>query len=137
MSTTFSSFEIARTGAGFSRYWIDTISHNLANVNTINGPDEEPFKARYVVARALGPGFSEVGSGVAVHDIVEDPSDPAYRFDPLHPLANEEGVVTLPQVDIAGQMVDLMLANRTYQLNLQTIQTAKEAYQSALRLGSR
>jgi len=55
--------------------------------------------------------------------------------DPNHPHADEDGNVTLPVVDLTAQMHDLIVANRTYQANARTIQTAHEAYQSALRIG--
>lgn len=138
MSSTFSMMDIGRTGVGFSRYWMDTISHNLANVNTVNPAGEEPFRARMVAARALGgEPFAPTGSGVAVGAVLEDETEAARHHDPANPLADEDGFVTMPVVDMAGQMTDLILANRSYQLNLKTIETGREAYQAALRLGQR
>lgn len=134
--TTFSGIDIARTGVGFSKYWLETISHNLANVNTVRGGDEEPFRARLVVAQTqTGGPFAPTGSGVGVGAIVEDGDEAARVQDPTNALADEEGYVTQPVVDMAGQMSDLILAQRTYQANLRAIETSKEAYQSALRIG--
>jgi flagellar basal-body rod protein FlgC len=134
----FSIMDIARTGVGFTRYWMDAIAHNLANVNTITPPGEEPFRARLVAARALGASpFAPNGSGVAVGAVVADGAEPARTYDPDHPLADADGVVTQPVVDMAGQMTDLIIANRSYQMNLKTIETGREAYQAALRLGQR
>lgn len=133
----FSAIDVGRTGVGFSRYWMDTIAHNLANTNTIRGPGEEPFRSRLVVAQSLGDEITPAGSGVAVRAVMENGDDPARVHDPAHPLADEEGYVTMPLVDLAGQMSDLMLANRTYQANLKTIETGREAYQAALRIGQR
>jgi flagellar basal-body rod protein FlgC len=127
---TFSMMDIGRSGVGFSSYWMHTIAHNLANVNTVNGPGEQPFRARLVAARA-------VDGGVMVSGVREDAGDPARVLDPGNPLADEEGIVTMPVVDLAAQMTDLILANRSYQLNLKTVETGKEAYQAALRIGQR
>jgi len=134
----FSTLDIGRTGVGFARYWMDTIAHNMANVNTVRAPGEEPFRQRLVVAReAASTVHAPTGSGVEVGDLVADARDPARVYDPNSPMADAQGDVTQPVVDLAGQMSDLMLANRTYQLNLKSIETAKEAYQSALRIGQR
>lgn len=136
--TAFSGIDIARTGVGFSKYWLDTIAHNMANVNTVRPADQEPFRARLVVAQAQdAPHFAPTGSGVGVADVVEDGAEAPRVSDPDHPLADEQGYVTQPVVDMAGQMTDLILAQRTYQANLRAIESSKEAYQSALRIGQR
>lgn len=135
--SAFSSMDIARTGLGFSRYWMDVLAHNMANVNTVHPAGEEPFRARMVVARELGAGIARTGSGVEVGGVVEDESQAATVYDPGNALADARGYVTKPVVDLAGQMSDLILANRAYQLNLRTVENAREAYQSALRIGQR
>ena len=135
--STFSAMDIGRTGAGFGRYWMDTIAHNLANVNTVNPAGEEPFRARMVVAQSLDGPFAPTGSGVGVGAVLEQEGQAAVVYDPANPLADADGNVTMPVVDMAGQMTDLIIANRHYQLNLKTIETGREAYQSALRLGQR
>ena len=133
--SAFSAMDIGRTGVGFARYWMDNVAHNLANVNTVSGPDEEPFRARFVVARPNGDQIVPTGSGVHVADVVEDAGDPTRVYNPGHPLADEDGYVTQPSVDLAGQLTDLMLAQRTFQANARSIQTAKEAYEAALQIG--
>lgn len=135
--STFSAMDVGRTGVGFARYWMDTIAHNLANTNTVRGPGEEPFRARMVVAQSLGGQITASGSGVAVRELVADGTEPGRAYDPGNPLADADGYVTQPVVDLAGQMTDLIIANRTYQANLRTIETGREAYQAALRLGQR
>ncbi len=128
--STFGSIDIARTGAGLSRTWLDAIAHNIANTNTINGPDEEPFRAKVVVATARND-----GSGVDVTQIRESAGEPPMVYDPTHPLADEEGYVIRPVVDLAGQMADLIAAQRTYQANLSVVRSGREAYEEALRIG--
>lgn len=136
MSTAFSGIDIARTGIGFAHYWMDTIAHNLANVNTATDPGGEPFRARMVVAQEMtGDHFASTGSGIAVGGVVEDGADANLVYDPDHPLANDEGVVGMPVMDMAGQMTDLIIANRSYQANARAITGAKEAYEAALRIG--
>jgi flagellar basal-body rod protein FlgC len=136
MSSTFSGIDIGRTGIGFAHYWMDTIGHNMANVNTVRATGDEPFRARLVVAQELTDDvIAPTGSGVAVRDVVADDRDPNLVYDPNHPLADELGYVSMPVVDLSGQMTDLIIANRTYQANARMISGAREAYESALRIG--
>ena len=135
MSGPFGTFDIASSGLNFSRFWLDTISHNIANVNTVTRGDEEGFKASFVVAaEAKGTGDS-VGEGVRVAAVVQNPGEAPKVFDPTNPLADENGYVTRPLVDLGDQMVDMIVANRSYQLNIQMVQTARELYEQALRIG--
>jgi flagellar basal-body rod protein FlgC len=134
--SAFSAMDIGRTGVGFAHHWIDTIAHNLANVNSATEPGGDPFRALRPVARPLGSSpFAPTGSGVVMGGQVRQGGEPPRTYDPAHPFADEEGMVTLPLVDMGSQMVDLMIAQRAYQANLRTVESAKEAYQAALRLG--
>lgn len=138
MSSMFSAMNIGRTGVGFSHHWIDTIAHNLANVNTVTTPGEEPFRAiRPLALPNTGGPFAPTGSGVHVAAQVREGGDPDLAYDPGNPLADENGNVARPVMDMSGMMVDLMAAQRSYQANIRTVESAKEAYQSALRLGGR
>lgn len=136
--TTFSALEIGRTGVGFAGHWMDTVAHNLANINTVTATDEEAYRAIRPVATALGGGpFAPSGSGVAMGAQVREEGEARLTSDPNHPLADENGMVQLPLVDTSGQMVDMIIAQRHYQTNMRTVQSAREAYQTALRLGAR
>ena len=136
MSTAFSAMDIGRTGVGMASHWLDNVSHNLANANTVTATDEEPFRALRSVVQPLENGpFAPNGSGVLTTGQVREEGDPALTYDPDHPLADEDGMVAQPVMEMSGQMVDMMVAQRHYQSNIRTIQSAKEAYESALGLG--
>lgn len=132
---SFSIIDIGRTGAGFSKYWLENIAHNIANVNTVRPAGEEPFRARMVEARAMGTRDDGEGLGVAVADVHDSDADASRVFDPANPLADEKGYITMPVVDLAGEMTNLIQAQRSYQLAMKVIQSGAEAYQSALRIG--
>lgn len=135
---TFSAMDIARTGMGFNRYWLDVISHNIANANTSGTPGEdEAFSTRFVVAGTNGDQIAPTGSGVHVAGVEESPVEGALVYDPDNPEANEDGLVEQANVDMAGQMADMMLAQRGYQMNARSVTSAKEAYEAALRIGER
>lgn len=131
----FSTFDIAGSGLGTSQFWLDTIGHNLANLNTVRPGDQEPFRAHMVVAQEIRGLNASQGRGVAVTAVVEQGGDAPRTYDPENPLADDDGYVVHPVVDLGGQMTDLILAQRSYQANLQVISEAREAYQSALRIG--
>jgi flagellar basal-body rod protein FlgC len=129
----FGAIDISRSGVGFASYWMETVSHNIANAETVRPADQEPFRARMVVAQEQREG--ETGKGVAVADVRELETETVRTYDPANPMADAEGYVIQPQVDLAAQMTDLMIANRSYQANLRALQTGKEAYETAMRLG--
>lgn len=134
--SAFSSMQIGRTGMGFAHHWLDKVGHNLANSNTVTNPDDEPFRALHSIAAPLENGpFTEGGSGVTTAAQWREEGEPDLTYDPEHPLANEDGLVAQPVMDTSAQMVDMMIAQRHYQLNSQTVKSAKEAYEHALRLG--
>lgn len=134
--STFGSLDIAASGLGVSKFWMDTIGHNLANVNTVRSGDEEPFRAQMVVAQEQKSPLG-TGRGAGVAGVIRQEGDAPLQFDPDHPLADEDGYVTGPVVDMAGQMADMIVASRSYQMNLEVLRDAREAYQAALRLGQK
>lgn len=132
--SVFRSLDIAASGARMGRVWLDAIAHNIANVNTVRPPDEEPFRAKLVVAEAV-EGADAIGDGVAVVGIEQAPGEPPLVYDPTHPYADADGYVRRPVVDLAGQMADLIAAQRSYQANLSVVRSSREAYEAALRIG--
>lgn len=138
----FQALDTATSGATLSRQWLDVISDNVANVNTVHGPGQEPFRARQLIAREadaeLVPGSrSTPGTGVRVAAIARDQSQAQQVFDPDHPLADENGNVTRAVVDMGKELTNLLLAQRTYTANLTVIERARNAYEAALRISHR
>ncbi len=130
----FASIDVARTGLGFDKYWMDTIAHNIANVNTTTTPGQEPFRARMVIAMPIDPNTNP-GGGVVVGDVVDQDGDPALAYDPENPLADEQGYVQGAVVDLAGQLGDLIIASRSYQANLSVFKESRDSYQVTTTLG--
>ena len=104
---------------------------------------EAAFTAMMDQARALGPGAGVrgvlvqqmAGKGVEIVGVEENDAVAPEQFDPDHPYASEEGVVTRPVVDLATQMADMIGAQRTYQANLSVIKSSRDAYASAMQIG--
>jgi len=130
----FSTLDTAVTGAATGQTWLNAISDNVANSNTVRPAGEEPFRARLVVAQAIGqPG--EIGRGVGVQSVELNQSAPEVVYDPENPLADANGNVTRPVVDMSEEMTNLVAAQRYYQLNLSVLGAARDAYQKALEIG--
>ncbi len=130
--TTFGAIGIASTGMTVNRKWIDAVSDNLANINTVRGTDEEAYRAKYVVATEIA---SADGGGVQVAGIAEGPAEGRMVYEPTHPLADEDGYVRYPEVDMASQMTQLIMAQRGYQANAAVVDRARASYESALQIG--
>jgi flagellar basal-body rod protein FlgC len=132
---TFSTIDVAVTGVTFGQTWMNAIAHNMANVNTVRSADEEPFRAKFLRAEEVLPTDGGTGEGVRLAEIVTAQDDPPIVYDPDNPLADADGYVVRPVIDMAGQMSDLIVAQRHYQFNLRVMDSARLAYESALRIG--
>ena len=132
----FDTLGISGSGLLVHRKWLDAVSDNMANINTVNPFGDEPFRERLIVAQAMDYGSGEGGVRVAQARFGGDPEG-RIVYEPDHPLANEEGYVRYPDIDMGDQMVQLLMAQRGYQANLAVVERATNAYQAALQLGKR
>lgn len=126
----FDAIGIAGTGLTVHRKWLDAVSDNLANANTARSTDDEAFRAQYVLARA-----GEDTSGVYVSGIERGNAEGRIVHEPDHPLADADGNVRYPDIDLSEQMGSLILAQRGYQVNAAVVDRARESYQAALQIG--
>ena len=134
----FSVIGIAGTGATVYRKWLDAVSDNMANLDTVRPTSEAAFQARFVVANAIGNGQEAMTGGPAgaqVTGISFGDANGRLMHDPSNPLADADGMVRFPDIDMGEQMTQLMIAQRGYQANLAVIDRAKDAYQQALSIG--
>ena len=127
---TFDAIGIASTGLTLHRKWLDAVSDNLANVNTVKATSDDAFQARYVVAQE-----GEGTTGVYVQGAAFGSAAGRLVYEPYHPLADAEGYVRYPDIDLASQMGQLIMAQRGYQANAAVVDRAKETYQAALQIG--
>ena len=132
----FDTLGISASGLLAHRKWLDAVSDNMSNINTVNPYDAEPFRERLIVAQAVDYGSGEGGVRVARAEFGGDPEG-RIVYEPDHPMANAEGYVRYPDIDMGDQMVSLMMAQRGYQANLAVVERATSAYQAALQLGKR
>jgi flagellar basal-body rod protein FlgC len=113
--------------------WMDAISDNIANVNTVRPTNQAAFQARYVVATAVENGST--GAGVAVAGVQLGSAQGRMTYQPDNPLADAKGYVRLPDIDLGEQMTTMIMAERGYQANVSNLDRVKENYQAAIQMG--
>jgi flagellar basal-body rod protein FlgC len=138
--SSFKVFDIAGSGMAAQSVRLNTVASNLANAESVSGDAKTAYKARHPVFEAVRAGVasSQQGSDAAVRvtSIMEDPKAPEMRYQPGNPLANADGYVFAPNVNVVEEMVDMISASRAYQNNVEIMNTSKELLLATLRLGS-
>lgn len=134
MTTMFASFATARTGMGAYKLWLDAISDNVANMNNVTTTDQPAFQERFIVVESA-EGAAE-GTGVRVTGTLFGDPNGYVVYEPNNPLADDEGMVRRPAIDLTEQMVYMQVAQRGYQANIRTFERAREAYEAALQIGT-
>ncbi len=127
---TFDAIGIAGSSMTVHRKWLDAISDNIANINTVVGGDDTAFQERYVIAQA-----GEGETGVYVKGAAYGSAEGRLVYDPQHPLADAEGYVRYPDIDLAAQMSNLIMAQRGYEANAAVVDRAKTSYEAAIGIG--
>jgi flagellar basal-body rod protein FlgC len=121
---------IAGSGLDVNRQWMNAISDNIANINTTTATSGKAFQARYVIAQA-GAGTS----GVFVQGTALGDSTGITVYDPTNPLADKDGNVLQPDIDLGDQMSQLIMAQRAYEADANVVSQAKTTYEAALEIG--
>ena len=133
----FDAFRIAGGGAVAQGQRLNVVASNLANADSAAGPDGQAYRARQVVFEAVDLGGTANGAqSVRVRSVTTDSSPPRRVHDPKHPLADGEGYVSMPNVSAAEEMVNMISAARSYESNIEVMNTAKTLLQKTLQLGS-
>lgn len=130
----FSVFDVSGSAMSAQSQRMNVTASNLANADSVAGPDGEAYRAKQVLFEAQGQGRHGIG-GVRVNQVVEDPSPMRLEYRPEHPLANEEGYVTMPNVEPVHEMVNMISASRSYQANVEVMNTSKQMMLKTLTLG--
>jgi flagellar basal-body rod protein FlgC len=130
----FNIFDVSGSAVSAQSQRLNTVASNLANVDTVAGPDGQAYKARQVVFQTTLMG--EVGAaGVRVTNVVEDNTPGRRVHDPKHPAADGQGYVTYSNVNPVEEMVNMISASRSYQNNIEVMNTAKTLLLKTLQLG--
>jgi flagellar basal-body rod protein FlgC len=115
---------------------MNVTASNMANAESVAGPDGMPYRAKQVVFQVepSAYGAGDIG-GVKVAGVIEDQSPPRLVFDPKSPHANAEGYVAMPNVNVVEEMTNMISASRSYQANVEVLNTAKTLMVKTLSIG--
>ena len=113
---------------------LNTVASNLANVDSTAGPDGKPYRAKEVVFQATPMG-KDGGAGVKVTAVVENAAPFKMVYDPKHPMADAKGYVAMPNVNPVEEMVNMISASRSYQNNVEILNTSKTLLAKTLGIG--
>ncbi|MRD73090.1 flagellar basal body rod protein FlgC [Rhodocyclus tenuis] len=132
--SVFSVFHIAGSALTAQSMRLNTVASNLANADSAISSDGKPYRAKQVVFEAT-PIQGEASQGVRVKQVVEDASPPRLVYDPRHPAADAQGYVAMPNVSVVDEMVNMISASRSYQNNVEVMNTAKQLLLRTLAIG--
>ena len=138
--SSISIFQIAGSALAAQSQRMNVAASNLANAESVAGPDGQPYKARQVVFEMTPQATESAGraaavGGVQVSKVIESNAPHRMQYDPKNPLANEDGYVMLSNVDVVAETVNMLSASRAYQANIEVINTAKSLMTRTLSIG--
>ena len=148
MSSLMNILPLAGSALSAQSQRLNTVASNLANADTVAGPDGSVYKARQVVfkpamvearqaagARQWSTRGASASMGVRVVDVIEDPAPGKHTYDPKNPAANAEGYVMHSNVNVIEEMVNMISASRSYQNNVEMMNTAQQLALKTLSIG--
>ena len=140
--SSFKIFDIAGSGLSAQSVRLNTVASNLANADSVSGDPSTVYKARHPVFQAVQQQMmgaagieNQSESAVRVTGIMESQAAPQMRYDPGNPLANAQGNVYAPNVNVIEEMTDMISASRAYQDNVEVMNTSKDLMLATLKLG--
>lgn len=137
-------FDIAGSAMSAQTVRLNTTASNMANAESVSSSADETYRARKPVFELKQMGNTQPGSaplgvqsgqGVAIASIVESDAPLRQEYNPDHPMADENGYVHYPNVNVVEEMADMISASRSFQINAEIMNTAKQMMQRALTLG--
>ena len=127
-------FSVSGSAISAQSQRLNVVASNLANADTVAGPDGQAYKARHVVFQSLLMGDA-TSTGVQVSQVIESQNEGRRVHDPKHPAADGQGYVTFSNVNPIEEMVDMISASRSYQNNVEVMNTTKGLLLKTLQMG--
>jgi flagellar basal-body rod protein FlgC len=127
-------FHVAGSAMSAQSQRMNVSASNMANADSVAGPDGQAYRARQVVFQVDAAGTEDIG-GVRVASVVEDASPLRSVYDPKNPHADANGYVNMPNVNVVEEMTNMISASRSYQANVEVLNTAKTLMVKTLSVG--
>lgn len=137
----FDTISIAASGMNAQNVRLNAIASNMANADSISSNAQDTYRAKVpkfetVMAQVGSPPGSIPAGGVRVKEIVEDQSELKAEYNPNHPMANAQGYIYRPNVDTIEEMANMLSASRSYEMNIEVMNTTKQLLLRTIQLGS-
>ena len=133
----FKVFEVSGSAIAAQNARLNVVASNLANADSVSGPDGKAYKSRQVIFQTqLTNANDQASAGVRVAKIVESDAEGRKVYDPKHPLADDSGHVTMPNVNVIDEMVNMIAASRAYQNNVEVMNTTKNLLAKTIAMGN-
>ena len=129
----FNIFNVSGSAMSAQAQRLNTVASNLANADSATSATGQAYRAKQVVFEAVP--LADGGSAVKVQQVVEDASPSKQVYDPKHPMADDKGYVSMPNVNVVDEMVNMLSASRSYQNNVETMNAAKTLLMKTLTIG--
>lgn len=136
----FNVFNITGSGMSAQSMRLNTTASNIANADSVSSSIDETYRARHPVFAAAmqkAADGQETGAGVQVLGIVESNKPLQTEYAPEHPMADKDGFIYKPNVNVIEEMTNMISASRSYQTNVQLAESAKNMLNKTLQLGQR
>jgi flagellar basal-body rod protein FlgC len=130
----FNVFKISGSAMSAQSMRLNTVASNLANADSVVSSDGKPYQSKQVVFKAVQDAANK-SSTVEVDRVIEDNKPGKMVYDPKHPMANADGYITMPNVNVTEEMVNMISASRAYQNNVETMNAAKTMLLKTLNIG--
>jgi len=130
----YSIFNTAGSAMSAQSQRMNVAASNMANADSVAGPDGEPYRAKQVMFELQAESGSGIG-GVRVSDVVEDQAPFREEYNPSHPMADDRGYVQMPNVNPTDEMINMISAARSYEASVEVLNTSKELMLRTLTLG--
>ena len=133
----FNIFDTAATGMSAQAMRLNLVASNMANVDSVSSSVDQTYRSRQPVFRAILSELNpdEPAVGVRVAGVVESRAPLRREYAPDHPLADQDGYVFRPNVDLVEEMANMISASRSYQSNTEVVSSAKQMLAATLRMG--
>lgn len=135
----YNIFDISGSGMKAQSTRLTTTASNMSNADVVSGSEQATYRPKYPIFKpeSVNTGQNTLNDtpGVEVSGIYQSNQPPIQRYQPSHPLANDEGYVYLPNVNMVEEMTNMMSASKGYRMNVEVLTTAKELMARTLQMG--
>ena len=132
----FSILDISATAMHAQTVRLNTVASNMANADSVSSNKDETYRSKQPVFQTiLDNATNEPKGGVRIKEIVESQAPLKMEYSPNHPMANEEGYIYRPNVNVVEEMANMMSASRSYETNIEVMNTSKQLLLRTIQLG--